>query len=240
MTRFAPSPSGYLHLGHAYSALFGYEAARYSGGRFLLRIEDIDRQRCRPEFEQGIYEDLTLARASTGTARSAASRSISTSTAPRWTSCAGWAWSIPASARASRSGMEVEQAGRAPHGPSGEALYPGICRDLDPAEGAWRISNGEPYALRLDVGKALARTGPLSWDDCPRRPDRGRSLEPRRRRAGAQGRADQLSSGGDGRRSPAGRHAGHPRRGPVPRHPHPPPAAGAARACARRATTITT
>ena len=61
--------------------------------------------------------------------------------------------------------MEVDQAGRAPHGPSGEALYPGICRDLDPAEGAWRIKNGEPYALRLDVGKALARTGPLFWDD---------------------------------------------------------------------------
>ena len=61
--------------------------------------------------------------------------------------------------------IEVDQAGRAPHGPSGEALYPGICRDLDPAEGAWRIKNGEPYALRLDVGKALARTGPLFWDD---------------------------------------------------------------------------
>ena len=58
VTRFAPSPSGYLHLGHAYSALFGYDAARYSGGRFLLRIEDIDRQRSRPEFEQGIYDDL--------------------------------------------------------------------------------------------------------------------------------------------------------------------------------------
>ena len=59
VTRFAPSPSGYLHLGHAYSALFGFEAARISGGRFLLRIEDIDRQRSRPEFEHGIYEDLS-------------------------------------------------------------------------------------------------------------------------------------------------------------------------------------
>ena len=58
VTRFAPSPTGYLHLGHAYSALFAWEAARQSGGAFRLRIEDIDRQRCRPEFEQATYEDL--------------------------------------------------------------------------------------------------------------------------------------------------------------------------------------
>jgi glutamyl-Q tRNA(Asp) synthetase len=58
VTRFAPTPSGYLHLGHAYSALVAWEAARSVGGRFLLRMEDIDRQRCRPEFEQGICDDL--------------------------------------------------------------------------------------------------------------------------------------------------------------------------------------
>ena len=58
--RFAPSPNGYLHLGHAYSALFGYEAARFSGGRFLLRIEDIDRQRCRPEFEKATLEEMEV------------------------------------------------------------------------------------------------------------------------------------------------------------------------------------
>ena len=56
--RFAPSPNGYLHLGHALSALINFEMARASGGRFLLRIEDIDTARCRPEFEQAIYEDL--------------------------------------------------------------------------------------------------------------------------------------------------------------------------------------
>src|SRR3954447_16668004 len=59
ITRFAPSPTGYLHLGHAYSALFAWEAARASGGAFRLRIEDIDHQRCRPEFEQAIYDDLS-------------------------------------------------------------------------------------------------------------------------------------------------------------------------------------
>src|SRR5438270_1115219 len=57
--RFAPSPNGYLHLGHALSALIDFDMARSLGGRLLLRIEDIDRTRCRPEFEQAIYEDLT-------------------------------------------------------------------------------------------------------------------------------------------------------------------------------------
>jgi len=56
--RFAPSPNGYLHLGHALSALLNFDMARATGGRFLLRIEDIDRSRCRPEFEQAIYEEL--------------------------------------------------------------------------------------------------------------------------------------------------------------------------------------
>src|ERR671936_2265098 len=56
--RFAPSPNGYLHLGHAYSALLNFDLARQSGGRFLLRIEDIDVTRCRPEYEAAIYEDL--------------------------------------------------------------------------------------------------------------------------------------------------------------------------------------
>lgn len=58
VTRFAPSPTGYLHLGHAYSALTAYRAAQAANGRFLLRIEDIDQTRCRPEFEAAIYEDL--------------------------------------------------------------------------------------------------------------------------------------------------------------------------------------
>ena len=57
-TRFAPSPTGLLHLGHAYSALLNFDAARASGGRFVLRIEDIDHTRCKPEFEQAIYKDL--------------------------------------------------------------------------------------------------------------------------------------------------------------------------------------
>jgi glutamyl-Q tRNA(Asp) synthetase len=164
VTRFAPSPSGYLHLGHAYSALFGYEAARYSGGSFLLRIEDIDRQRSRPEFEQGIYEDLTwLGIHWDGKVRRQSEHlAVYQATLDELRRLEV---TYPCFCTRRQIRMEVDQAGRAPHGPSGEALYPGICRDLDPAEGAWRIKNGEPYALRLDVGKALARTGPLFWED---------------------------------------------------------------------------
>ena len=58
ITRFAPSPTGYLHIGHAYSALLAWRTAKEAGGRFILRIEDIDGDRCKPEFEQAIYEDL--------------------------------------------------------------------------------------------------------------------------------------------------------------------------------------
>ena len=65
--------------------------------------------------------------------------------------------------------LEVEQAGRAPHGPSGEALYPGICRELDRSRAERRIENGEPYALRLDVASSLARTGPADLGRCAAR-----------------------------------------------------------------------
>ena len=70
--RFAPSPNGYLHLGHAYSALLNFDLARQAGGRFLLRIEDIDVTRCRPEFEAAIYEDLAWLGISLGNAGAAA------------------------------------------------------------------------------------------------------------------------------------------------------------------------
>ncbi len=165
VTRFAPSPTGYLHLGHAYSALFAFEAARSTGGRFLLRIEDIDRQRCRPEFEEGIREDLGwLGIAWDGPVRRQ-SEHLEVYRAALDLLCeTGVLYPCFCSRKQIR--VEIDQAGRAPHGPSGEALYPGICRGLDRSEGASRIANGEPYALRLDAGKALALTGPLTWEDC--------------------------------------------------------------------------
>jgi glutamyl-Q tRNA(Asp) synthetase len=164
VTRFAPSPSGYLHLGHAYSALMAWEAARASGGRFYLRIEDIDVGRCRPEFEQGIYDDLRWL-------------GLDWDAEPYRQSdhMQGYADALD---RLDRLGVlypcfctrrqiraEIAEAGRAPHGPSGEALYPGICRPLEVDERRRRIQANEPFALRLDVGKALQLTGPLTWRD---------------------------------------------------------------------------
>ena len=159
VTRFAPSPTGHLHLGHAHSALLGHRTARESGGRFLLRIEDIDRARCRPEFEAAIYEDLA------------------------WLDLD---WERPvrrqsdhfddyraAVARLESLGVlypcfcsrkDIAAAASAPH--AGEAaLYPGTCRGLDPDLAAARKARGDPFALRLDVAKALERTGPLSFRD---------------------------------------------------------------------------
>jgi glutamyl-Q tRNA(Asp) synthetase len=165
VTRFAPSPSGYLHVGHAYSALFGHEAARLSRGRFMLRIEDIDIQRCRPEFERAIFEDLTWAglrwhgeplRQSAGMARYAA--------ALQRLQDMGVIYPCFCSRKQIR--MEAEQSGRAPHGPNAELVYPGICRDIAHAESESRIAKGEPFAWRLNIDKALALTGPLAWYDC--------------------------------------------------------------------------
>ena len=124
-----------------------------SGGRFLLRIEDIDRQRCRPEFEQGIYEDLRwLGIEWDGQVRRQSRASdVYQAALRRAAPSSGVVYPCFCSRRQIR--LEVEQAGRAPHGPSGEALYPGICRELDRAERQRRIENGEPYALRLDVAR---------------------------------------------------------------------------------------
>jgi len=160
VTRFAPSPTGLLHLGHAYAALFAERAARAAGGRFLLRIEDIDRTRCRPAFEAAILEDLA------------------------WL---GLRWDGPAVRQSERLGLYAAAAARlealgvlypcfctrrdiaaaagAPHGPEGP-LYPGTCRGLGAAERARRAAAGAQPALRLDAWRAAALAGPLVWRDC--------------------------------------------------------------------------
>jgi len=166
VTRFAPSPTGRLHLGHAYSALFAEAAARQSNGRFLLRIEDIDPARCRPEFEQGILEDLSwlglqwetpVRRQSDhlGDYRAALERLES----------AGLLYPCFCSRKEIQA--EIARAVVAPHGPEGP-LYRGTCRALSASERKSRISLGRPYALRLDVAAGLARTGPLTWQDLDR------------------------------------------------------------------------
>ena len=163
--RFAPSPNGYLHLGHALSALINFDMARAAGGRLLLRIEDIDATRCRPDYEQAIYDDLA------------------------WL---GIAWEEPvrrqsehfadyraALARLERDGLvyasfetraeiaalvaERERQRPWPRDPEGTPLYPGSAATLPAAERARRIAAGQAHALRLDMAAAVARCGLLSW-----------------------------------------------------------------------------
>ncbi len=155
VTRFAPSPTGRLHLGHAFSAVLGHRRARESGGKFLLRIEDLDQTRSRPEFVEGIYEDL------------------------RWL---GLDWDKPVLVQSRRAGFydqalerlreqglvypcfctrsDIAAALEAPHGSS--AHYPGTCRGLhdDPE----RLTSTS-HSWRLDAGKALAIAGLPSWTE---------------------------------------------------------------------------
>lgn len=159
VTRFAPSPTGYLHLGHALSALTAFDAARAANGRFLLRIEDIDLGRARPEFEAAIYEDLA------------------------WL---GLSWEEPvrrqsehfplyrtALERLARDGLiypafetRAEIARLATiRDPDGAPLYPGRGRILSATEEARRAAAGAPHVLRLDMAAALAATGALTWTE---------------------------------------------------------------------------
>ncbi len=160
VTRFAPSPTGRLHLGHAYSAVVGHARARESGGRFLLRIEDLDQTRSRAEFVDGIVADMA------------------------WL---GLDWEQPVLVQSQRSAIydaaidglrerglvyacyctraDIAAATSAPHGPSG-AAYPGTCRGL-PDDQQRRAST--PHSWRLDVAKALALTGLPSWSEDGRR-----------------------------------------------------------------------
>lgn len=163
VTRFAPSPTGRLHLGHAFSALVAAEAAAEDGGTFLLRIEDIDQGRARAEYEAGIFEDL------------------------RWL---GLSWPEPVRRQSEHFDLyreflhvleeggvaypcfctrkeiqaEIDAADSAPHGPDGP-LYPGTCKGLSRGAVEDRMAEGRAYAVRLDMEKAARMTGPLSFTD---------------------------------------------------------------------------
>jgi glutamyl-Q tRNA(Asp) synthetase len=160
--RFAPSPNGELHLGHALSAIMGYEQARAAGGRFLLRIEDIDTARARPRFVEGIFADL------------------------RWL---GLAWEEPVvfqSARfpayraaadrlvdlgllypcfATRAELEAAAPAGGPLDPDGVPIYPGLYKGRDAGEIARRRAAGEPFALRIDMERALAHVRAMGAGD---------------------------------------------------------------------------
>jgi glutamyl-Q tRNA(Asp) synthetase len=163
VTRFAPSPTGRLHLGHAYAALFAATRARRDGGRFLLRIEDIDATRCRREFVDAILEDLDwLGLAWEEPVRRQSEHMDDYRAAIERLEAMGVLY--PCFCTRKDIAAEIARAGGAPHGPDG-ALYPGICRGLDASTRAARRAAGTAYALRLDVVRALAITGPLTWRD---------------------------------------------------------------------------
>lgn len=147
VTRFAPSPTGRLHRGHAYSALTAFDAARRAGGRFLLRLEDIDATRCRPEFEAAILEDLAwLGLSWEAPVRRQSEHMADYQAVLEGLRARGLVY------RCFRTRKEIaEDIGRAPHGPM-EAWRGG---PMAPDEEARRAAAGEPYAWRLSLDAAL-------------------------------------------------------------------------------------
>jgi len=164
--RFAPSPNGYLHLGHALSALLNAEAARAVAGRMLLRIEDIDGSRCRPEYEAAIDEDLAWL----GVTWEQPVRRQSEHFDDYRAALARFdAMNLVYPSFESRAEIAAQVAAREPwpRDPDGAPLYPGAAKAMSPDERARRIEDGEPYALRLDIAKALAQVGgALTWTEC--------------------------------------------------------------------------
>lgn len=169
--RFAPSPNGLLHLGHAASALLNAARARATGGRFLLRIEDIDVSRCRPEFETAIYEDLAWLGLAWETPVRRQSEHFSDYRAALRT-LDGLGVLYPAfesRAEIARLVAARDAAGPWPRDPDGAPLYPGTAKHMPAAERAARLAAGEPHVLRLDIAAALAALGPgakkLAWEE---------------------------------------------------------------------------
>jgi len=161
-TRFAPSPTGHLHLGHAHSALTAWRRARDVGGRFLLRIEDIDRTRCRPEFTTAILEDLAwLGLDWDGEVR------VQSAHFPEYRAVldqlADRGLLYPCFCTRADIQREIGESQSAPHAPDGSPVYPGLCRGLTSAEQTRRIESGMPYALRLDMAKALKQISTLAF-----------------------------------------------------------------------------
>ena len=163
VSRFAPSPTGRLHLGHACSALTAAQSAEAAGGRFLLRIEDIDIGRCRPEFEDGIYQDLGWL----GLRWEEPVRRQSDcfdDYVGYWGVLESMELIYPCFCTRKDIQQEIARASQAPHGPDGP-LYPGTCRSLSRDERESRVHGEEPYAVRIDMAKAAAKTGPLHFTD---------------------------------------------------------------------------
>ncbi|MEM1294224.1 MAG: tRNA glutamyl-Q(34) synthetase GluQRS [Verrucomicrobiota bacterium] len=162
-TRFAPSPTGRLHLGHAYSAWLSHQRAMESGGRFLLRIEDIDSTRCKPEFTEGILEDLAwLGLAWEEPVRIQSEHFDDYRKVLQSLEARGLIYPCFCTRKAIQE--EIARSGAAPHGPEGP-VYPGTCRNLSVDEREVRRRSGNSFSLRFHLAAALEQVGSLSWTD---------------------------------------------------------------------------
>jgi glutamyl-Q tRNA(Asp) synthetase len=158
VTRFAPSPTGKLHLGHAYSALLARDFARDEGGTFLLRIEDIDPGRVRSAFVDGIIEDmLWLGLEWDGEMLYQSERLGAYAEALERLKGEGLLY--PCFCTRAEIAAEIAASVAAPQGPDGAPAYPGTCRGIANADLA------RPHAWRLDVAKGAAQAGPIYWMD---------------------------------------------------------------------------
>jgi len=164
VTRFAPSPSGRLHKGHAYSALLAYRAAEQAGGRFLLRIEDIDTARCKPEYTDGIFEDLAWLGLKWEMPVRVQSLHFNDYTAAlNQLKATGVLY--PCFCTRKDIQEEIARSKRAPHGPNGPA-YPRLCHGKSIDEQQSLVASGKAHAWRLDLPKALKLIpDPLVWHD---------------------------------------------------------------------------
>lgn len=163
ITRFAPSPTGLLHLGHAYAAVFARNMAEENGGRFYLRFEDIDTTRVRDEFYLAIEQDLAwLDIRWNGTPIRQIDRLPTYMDALEKLKSLGVVYPCFCTRREIEN--EIANMGNAPHGPEG-ALYPGTCRGLSSSEKEDRVGAGQPHCWRLDTNLAARLTGPLVFQD---------------------------------------------------------------------------
>src|SRR5215471_3066666 len=177
VTRFAPSPTGYLHLGHAFAAITAHDLAARGNGQFLLRIEDIDTARYRPEFETAIREDLHwLGLEFEEPVRRQSEHLDDYEAALKKLAARDLIY--PCFCTRKEIAAEIARAGSAPHGPDGH-IYPGTCRGLLKALREERLASGASYALRLDVEKASAAIGrPLSFDEQGLGPEHEQGIQP--------------------------------------------------------------
>lgn len=160
--RFAPSPNGLLHLGHALSAMLNFEFAKRASGRFLLRMDDIDKTRCRPEFEAAIRRDLAWLGLTWEQPVRRQSEHIAEYTAAldRLTALGLIYPSFESRTEIARLVAIRETQGPWPRDPDGAPLYPGDAKALPHDERQRLMASGRPFALRLDMAAALARIAP--------------------------------------------------------------------------------